>query len=380
MAIAGRVMMLPKGAYDASATYGKLDIVTYDGAAWVARQDVSGIAPVEGEYWMKLVSDGDGGGAGTDVRQSLTEDTALRPLLLSQTTITDDTVNVDDISYRANSVYADPGQGELHALGFVSDAVGESVRVESATAEEGVTLGTAGEELHIGHAKITHTSEEDELQVAASNGVTVTAPSFKVEYGTSAMSFDSGGLTVPSLTVSDGSVVTRGALLNLVYPVGSIYMSVNSTSPATLFGGTWTALQNRVLIGAGSAHEAGATGGAESVKLTVSNLPSHNHSLTINSTGQTMSSAGSHAHVLPINRSDSEQNGFSLTTSAGGFTDRVMVHTGTYTGNINTNSVGGHTHTLPAHTHSGTIGNTGGNVALSTMPPYLSVYMWKRTA
>ena len=50
-------------------------------------------------------------------------------------------------------------------------------------------------------------------------------------------------------------------LANLeLYPVGSIYQSTNSTSPAALFGGTWQEIaQNRVLMGAGYTHAAGTT-------------------------------------------------------------------------------------------------------------------------
>ena len=71
-------------------------------------------------------------------------------------------------------------------------------------------------------------------------------------------------------------------------------MSVSPTSPATLFGGTWEALdQGRVLIGAGSSHPAGEEGGEETHKLTSSEMPSHNHSLSVS--GST-TSTGSHSH------------------------------------------------------------------------------------
>jgi hypothetical protein len=50
--------------------------------------------------------------------------------------------------------------------------------------------------------------------------------------------------------------------LETVYPVGAIYMSVNPTSPASLFGGTWEALKNRFLVGAGDTYAVNATGGA----------------------------------------------------------------------------------------------------------------------
>lgn len=69
----------------------------------------------------------------------------------------------------------------------------------------------------------------------------------------------------------------KSELIDLIYPVGSIYMSVNSTSPATLFGGTWSQLQDRFLLGAGSAYTNGNTGGATTVTLTTSQIPAHKH-------------------------------------------------------------------------------------------------------
>lgn len=66
-------------------------------------------------------------------------------------------------------------------------------------------------------------------------------------------------------------------MLDNVWPVGSIYMSVISTNPSTLFGGTWQQLQNRFLLGAGSSYSNGATGGEATHKLTVNEMPSHQH-------------------------------------------------------------------------------------------------------
>ena len=50
-------------------------------------------------------------------------------------------------------------------------------------------------------------------------------------------------------------------LINLIYPIGSIYMSVNNVSPASFLGGTWEAIQDRFLLAAGSSYSAGSTGG-----------------------------------------------------------------------------------------------------------------------
>lgn len=73
---------------------------------------------------------------------------------------------------------------------------------------------------------------------------------------------------------TDGSITIDGkTLLNRTYPVGAIYQSTYSTSPATLFGGTWVQLTDRFLVGAGSTYTNGSTGGASTVTLTKAQLP-----------------------------------------------------------------------------------------------------------
>lgn len=66
-----------------------------------------------------------------------------------------------------------------------------------------------------------------------------------------------------------------GASLDLIYPVGSIYMSTDPTSPAVLFGGTWEQIKDRFIMAAGDTYAAGSTGGAKTVTLTKENLPNY---------------------------------------------------------------------------------------------------------
>jgi microcystin-dependent protein len=196
-----------------------------------------------------------------------------------------------------------------------------------------------------------------------------------------------------------------GTILGSVYPVGSIYMSVVSTSPATLFGGTWVRLKDRFLMGAGDTYAAGGTGGSETHTLTTNEMPSHNHTFTGSAvtsggvsanhthTGTSGNQSANHTHTGP-----SHSHAFSKAgpgdSDAGGIHNHAnnwgAINTGTAgTGATGSNSAN-HTHTTTTgnnsvgHTHSvtasGTIGNKGGGTAFSIMPPYLSVYMWKRTA
>ena len=196
------------------------------------------------------------------------------------------------------------------------------------------------------------------------------------------------------------------------YPVGSIYMSMNPTSPAELFGGTWEALnQGRVLIGASSSHPVGETGGSETVTLTSSQIPVHTHSFSATSsltaidhrhslssakiTGET-EEAGGHTHRtssacgsgMGTDGSPSSKRSPSTTPS---WMEEAGVHTHTInatlsgsTGLISTGNSSdgydGNAYCRHTHTVSGTTGSTGGGGSHSNMQPYLAVYMWYRTA
>lgn len=65
-------------------------------------------------------------------------------------------------------------------------------------------------------------------------------------------------------------------LMDIVYPVGSVFISNNSVSPADFIGGTWTKLDSDTFICNGTP---GATGGTNSIRLTIDQMPSHNHTL-----------------------------------------------------------------------------------------------------
>lgn len=70
------------------------------------------------------------------------------------------------------------------------------------------------------------------------------------------------------------------AIVDKIYPIGSIYMSVNATSPSTLFGGTWVKIEGRFLLGSGGGYSLGAAGGEATHTLTIDEMPSHTHTTT----------------------------------------------------------------------------------------------------
>ena len=201
----------------------------------------------------------------------------------------------------------------------------------------------------------------------------------------------------PVFTVLN-SLVKVDEVISKVYPVGSIYMSVNDTGPGTLFGGTWQQIQGKPLVGAASGHSAGSTGVAETVTLSAGNIPAHTHTIPdhthtvpnhihtvpAHTHTATASTAGVHSHDIrrTMNAAsgsaryafEGSANVFKPTLDAGAHTHTITVASKaafntTSSGTCTTGSGG-----------SGNTGSTGSGSAVGIMPPYLAVYMWQRTA
>lgn len=158
--------------------------------------------------------------------------------------------------------------------------------------------------------------------------------------------------TAHSHTMSD---LPAAAAALAAYPVGAVFISAVATSPATLFGGTWTQISDRMLIAIGANtrwDSALETGGAETVTLTAaqSGLPAHSHGIT----------------QTPHSHSNQDANAGNLLSAAGAsygvqYSDNF---TGAQNANITINN------------------NTAQNASAAhdNMPPFIAVYMWRRTA
>lgn len=138
--------------------------------------------------------------------------------------------------------------------------------------------------------------------------------------------------------ISDSSSSSlRTALLNYIYPIGSVYSSYTSTSPATRFGGTWTAITGRFPY-----YNAGTdTGGSNTHSLTQAQMPRHNHPVS----GVVLTAAGSTYVAYQVYYSFTQGD-----TSTG------------YTGG------------------SGTAQSASNGAAHNNMPAYQTLYAWRRTA
>ena len=136
-----------------------------------------------------------------------------------------------------------------------------------------------------------------------------------------------------------GGTVIINTLIEKVYPIGSIYMSINNINPNILFGfGEWEQIEDRFLLGAGPQFPAGTEGGEIEHTLTEVEMPAHDHEFD--------------RHQLWRNETIPP----STTTQGEGY--------------------GVSNKTLPIYTD--TVIAAGAGESHNNMPPYLTVYIWKR--
>lgn len=141
-----------------------------------------------------------------------------------------------------------------------------------------------------------------------------------------------------------------------IYPVGSVYMSVNNVNPSTIFGGTWTQIKDRFLLACGDTYNNGATGGVASNPYTPAGTVS-NHTLTVNEIPQ-------HTHNYYFEDTP--------TTTQSGLAYAAAGQSAIVWSEEPTSAVGGG----QAHNH----GFSGTATTFDNMPPYLAVNVWVRTA
>ena len=145
-------------------------------------------------------------------------------------------------------------------------------------------------------------------------------------------------------------------ILDLLYPIGTIYMSMNSTSPSIWFGGTWVQIEDVFLLSAGSIYTAGDTGGEAEHQLTVAEMPWHGHQVRLHNNAGTTGTAYYYNGATKTNSTAAQSPGLTwkgttFNAAQGGAGDQV-----------------------------GGADPVGGDGAHNNMPPYLVVYMWQRVA
>ena len=130
--------------------------------------------------------------------------------------------------------------------------------------------------------------------------------------------------------------ILKSDLVDIIYPVGSIYLAYNHVNPSTLFGGTWVRIEGRFLWATTASGTIGSTGGERTHTLTLDEIPSHNHDLNSN-----LNWDASNGTIAKF-RTGSNGNNYGR-------------------GNLNTAYVGG------GQPHN-------------NMPPYIEISAWRRTA
>lgn len=149
------------------------------------------------------------------------------------------------------------------------------------------------------------------------------------------------------------------------FPVNSLYLSLGSENPSTLWlGTTWQKQEGRFLLGSSGSYALGATGGASSIALSVANMPSHTHSA---SQSAHTHSQPTHYHSCNPPSSGGYYGGGKITEGSDAVESGIK---------FNTASAGGDT--TGSATPSISIGATGSGTAFSIMPPYLVINIWKR--
>lgn len=129
-------------------------------------------------------------------------------------------------------------------------------------------------------------------------------------------------------------------IFDMIYPVDSIYISINNVNPSTLFGGTWERIKDTFLLAAGDTYTGGSTGGEATHTLTYDEMPKHTHPMySYNPGGDGTWTPDEGAYLV----------------------DSVTDNTTTWWARL-------------------AMGYAGGGAAHNNMPPYLAVYIWKRTA
>lgn len=147
--------------------------------------------------------------------------------------------------------------------------------------------------------------------------------------------------------ISPSGKIDLSSLWDQIYPVGSIYITVNATNPSVLFGGVWEQLKGKFLVGVDSSdtdfNTIGKTGGEKEHTLTIDEMPSHSH--------------------------DMDEGVYG----GGGYKNKMGIR----------QDGGGSSHFVPQFAQTTSYStykptDTGGGQAHNNLPPYMTVYMWKR--
>ena len=181
-----------------------------------------------------------------------------------------------------------------------------------------------------------------------------------IQYGTAAPSGGSNG----DLYVQYNTTSVH-PFLDVVYPVGAIYLSTVNTNPGTLFGGTWEQIKDRFLLAAGDTYSAGGTGGS----ATMSHTHTAKHSHTEGNLAAAVGAVSNDIFTIAYQAGSKNSRGPSSVTNYSIWGEDVSQSSRSF--NHHTRVYGTTAESTPTTSDASNTNN---------MPPYLTVYVWKRTA
>lgn len=279
-----------------------------------------------------------------------TANTAATNANTAKDTANDAAAKIDNMTVSATPVSTGTATAELSTVdGHYHLALGLPKGDTGATPQISVQVqtGAAGSEASV---SVSGTAEEPVIHLTIPRGdvgaiENLTINGKPVESGTITLTAADVGALAEDGTAADSSKLggkTLAQIMLALYPVGAVYISANSTSPASLFGGTWESIGGRFLLGADATYAAGSTGGEATHTLTTDEMPEHKHKgITIAGNKLTAWSE----------------------TGTGGVFDMNSLFNGS----------GHNTNDFYAEPE-------GSSQPHNNMPPYLAVYMWKRVS
>lgn len=172
-------------------------------------------------------------------------------------------------------------------------------------------------------------------------------------------------------------------LLDFCFPVGYIMTTASSVNPSETHGGTWKLITEGTFIvaaGNSSQYKQGQTGGEATHKLTIKEMPLHNHDCSTNDSGAHTHTRGTMNITGTFGADDRMFNSYSgaFSKGAGADTGSQRSEWGAVFNFDASRSWTGETSQSGTHNHIVDIADTGGEQAHNNLPPYLAMYMWQR--
>ena len=171
------------------------------------------------------------------------------------------------------------------------------------------------------------------------------------------------------------------------FEIGELYLTVDNRNPKDIWIGTeWVKIEKKFLLSTDNVLQSKKFGGSNSISLTIDNLPSHNHNVTLGNAGYHSHTLSPHNHDIP-----NHSHTFYISNnggSNGGYLYAQNIRRGAAANtNITTTSSGGgktssNSSTVNSdgsHTHPANVSSVGNNKPINIIPEYFTVNMWYRT-